>query len=392
MNASSMFLGLALIAPALSGAGSPPRSDEEALAPDGQRGLGAEADVQELVRLFRSSDEEDQSFRSRLRQLPGDAAILCGSLREEHRARGYFELLKEPREVRLPALHAAFLSAQQDPIPVLAAGDDRARAFATMSLDPRFRVRLELVAEREREVAELTRGLAVLRAMCDGYVEIGGEEGRDVAARVDLAASRLRAMCKDLAALRSVEGSSRGPSAEAVEELLAVGRQTDRGAQLRALAEIEAGAQRARNLMREALFTVRLETATRALLNARESRRQKAAERREQALAWLPGGDTDDTPTEVLVRSKGDRMRQALEISLAGLAHDPMDEDLAWIAAVSTDFRWGRLQTRPWYDRFLALRGIRAHDHRTYESRDLDTRETKALWEVQQPLGGPGGR
>jgi len=261
-----------------------------------------------------------------------------------------------------------------------------------MSLDPRFRVRLELVAEREREVAELTRGLAVLRAMCDGYVEIGGEEGRDVAARVDLAASRLRAMCKDLAALRSVEGSSRGPSAEAVEELLAVGRQTDRGAQLRALAEIEAGAQRARNLMREALFTVRLETATRALLNARESRRQKAAERREQALAWLPGGDTDDTPTEVLVRSKGDRMRQALEISLAGLAHDPMDEDLAWIAAVSTDFRWGRLQTRPWYDRFLALRGIRAHDHRTYESRDLDTRETKALWEVQQPLGGPGGR
>jgi hypothetical protein len=54
--------------------------------------------------------------------------------------------------------------------------------------------------------------------------------------------------------------------------------------------------------------------------------------------------------------------------------------------ALSTDWLADRVRSRPWFDRYLALRGIRAHDHRTYQGKELEADEQIALDAVQ--LGG----
>ena len=69
-----------------------------------------------------------------------------------------------------------------------------------------------------------------------------------------------------------------------------------------------------------------------------------------------------------------------------GLAIDPLDEDLTWVAAHAIEFLVGPIESRSLFDRFLALRGLRAHDYRTLKGRDLDGREEEALEVVQRPL------
>ena len=60
-------------------------------------------------------------------------------------------------------------------------------------------------------------------------------------------------------------------------------------------------------------------------------------------------------------------------------------------AAQGLDFLWGAIESRPYYDRYLALRGIRLHDHRTMKDRKLTPREETALFVVQRGAT-PAGR
>ena len=91
-----------------------------------------------------------------------------------------------------------------------------------------------------------------------------------------------------------------------------------------------------------------------------------------EALAYLPDEpEGQAAPADVQELSKSDRMRHAQFSGLRGLVFDPLDEDLTWAVAMGLDFVWGVIESRPYFDRFLALRGIRSHDHRTIRDRTL---------------------
>jgi len=137
--------------------------------------------------------------------------------------------------------------------------------------------------------------------------------------------------------------------------------------------------------MRAALFTARLEPRIAPLLEWRERLLAAAAAKRDEALALLP--DTSQgraAPADVQALGRSKRMQWALMRAREGLLHDPLDEELVFAAAHTADFLWGLIESRPLYDRYLALRGIRAHDDRTVRARALEPRELEALEAVQR--------
>jgi hypothetical protein len=73
------------------------------------------------------------------------------------------------------------------------------------------------------------------------------------------------------------------------------------------------------------------------------------------------------------------------------LAYDPLGEELNWFEAEATDFLSGAIESKRYFDRYLALRGIRAHDHRTYQDRTLSREEKRALDAVQAVGSPPSG-
>jgi len=139
--------------------------------------------------------------------------------------------------------------------------------------------------------------------------------------------------------------------------------------------------------MAASLSSSRLRSALSAELVARAEALEKAAGRIPELDMLIP-----DRISEELVRgeirnmSKQDRHSLALRHALQGLAEDPFSPELTFYAAVATDWVADPTLSRPWFDRYLALRGIRAHDHRTYQGRKLEQDEQRALDVVQ--LGG----
>ena len=78
-----------------------------------------------------------------------------------------------------------------------------------------------------------------------------------------------------------------------------------------------------------------------------------------------------------------------------GLLHDPLSDALALYAAKASRIVHGTAEALSHYDRFLALRGIRSHDGRTWQERELDEDESEALLYIQSTLrdgGVLGGR
>jgi hypothetical protein len=248
---------------------------------------------------------------------------------------------------------------------------------------------MDLCQHFEFEAREVRAGLAALRGTGDGWVQLTAEETRAILTRVDLSASLLRALRSDLLALRvTKETSSEDP--EEVRELLEVERLRSESERRLALADIRTRCDERVERMRQALFQTRLLPKVRTLLTWREGDLTRAEPLRQAALAHLP-----DTPegraakggVEKLARHE--RYRYALVYGQEALVFDPLDEVAAWAAAEGIDFLWGNRESRPYYDRFLALRGIRSHDHRTIQGRDLDAREERALYVVQLPFAPP---
>ena len=88
-----------------------------------------------------------------------------------------------------------------------------------MFFDTRLRARAHVLEGWSYDVLQFRRGIALLRANTDGFVGMAENELQIVAGRVDLAAARLRARVKDLAALRE-QGTENEVSKEDVERLV----------------------------------------------------------------------------------------------------------------------------------------------------------------------------
>lgn len=358
-------------------------------APDGQPGIGDAFELSELLDRMRATKDDEKALLAGLEALGGEVGLLFATVAEEYRSRGYYALLEPEAKLDLATLHAAWREAAADPEPLLARGGARARALAGMLLDPRFRVRAWLHEDFETERREVRAGLAVLRGAATSFVTVSLDEARAIAQRVDVSAARLRAMRSDLMALRGSAMAQHEPLAKdpAVTALLAAARTEDPAARRSALADRLGKADQLEDLMQSALFSQRLLPEVEPHLEWRRRLLAEAAARRAEARVYLPGTpESEEAPAEIQRLKKHERVRWAGYSARAGLVADPLDDELAFVAARAADFQWGNLESRALYDRFLFLRGIHHFDHRTLRDRRLDAWETEALDAVQRPM------
>lgn len=365
--------------------GAPARAQEEGpLAPDGRRGFGAETSLSDLLRQFRTPDEAEELLQTELRDAARDVAVLVSVTEGFYRERGYFELLDPLEDPTLATLHAEFRRYAVDPTSIASRGDRAAETFARMYLDTRFRVRLDLLDGWEEEVADVRGGLAVLRAAAHGFVNLGEDEAHNVARRIDLAGAVLRSMRNDLASLREPmeTAPSTGVGPEEVSEFLGLFDIGDRAERERRIAAAVAHVEENEALMKAVLFTTRLRESAAADFARRIENGARARSLLEQARVAMPGWG-GEAPRDVARLSKTKRRRLAREKAVLGLAFDPLDDELAWIAAESSYLVYGELEAVSHFDRFLALHGIVHNDDRTFLSSELTDRERSALSYVQ---------
>ncbi|MCC6406476.1 MAG: hypothetical protein IT453_04885 [Planctomycetes bacterium] len=386
-------LGLAgwVLALLLASAAGP--GDDGRLAPDGKRGFGGGHPLGDLLHVVRQPDDADRRWLASLAALPGEIDTFAVLARDRYQKRGYFALLDEHADPELAALHAAFRAAEADAVATLQRQDARAQAFARMYFDLRFLLRAEVLDGYADERAELARSLAVLRAATDGHVQLSEPEARTLASRADLAASFLRAIRADLESLHVVKPEKDVETDTFVKAdalvALAVARDKDREQAFELAARIdELGKHKQR--MIEALGVSRLRARLAEALAARSKALAEGAKLGEQAALYFEEpNDGSPPPADIAKLSRSDRMRIARELATRALAKDPLHEQSVWILAKCVDFFDGEVFSRQHFDRYLALRGIRAHLWETIRDRKLDRREQEALDVVQRSSAPP---
>ena len=131
--------------------------------------------------------------------------------------------------------------------------------------------------------------------------------------------------------------------------------------------------------MRALLFSARIESKLAPLRQWRERVLLAAAQSREQVLELLPDTPQGDKPRPEFARmKKTDRINSAYGLAVEGLGNDPLDPELAWAAGHARQFSWPGLEGIGFFDRFLALSGIRTSDARPGNGRKLTPREQEA--------------
>lgn len=360
-------------------------AQERPTAPDGRPGLGVHGTARAYGAFWRSPSDEERALLDSLLGLPGEVLVLRSALERSYRDAGLFALVADQPGAELEQLHAAYLELSVDPIGALRAGGERAKAFARAFLDARFRLRLETLAGLPAEARELRGGLALLRATQDGFVELKDPDARVIAGRVDLAAALLRAFRLDLEALgRSVDATGPGAPDPAWLPLLEeVAAHAEPGTRPPALADLMRRVGRTEARMRESLFTPRLRQAIGSELWRRDAGRDRASGLLREVRVLLP--DTEEgarAPASIAELRKHQRYAYALRYAVEGLSQDPFEDELCYWAGIATDFLHDRWQSRVWFDRYLALRGIRAHLPETF-ARELGAEERYALELVQ---------
>jgi hypothetical protein len=355
------------------------------VAPDGAPGFGTTRKLRDLERLLRSTEPDDQATLAALRALPGEALALANEAAERARVHKYTQILERDDPQTLEQLGLAFREAQAN----IAARLERGGAsdvLQRMLVDPRFRVRALVARGLALEVRELSAALDLFGAQLDGAVNLTDAEVGIVAQRADLAASRLRAIKLDLTALRADDIDSSGDRGR-LQTALSIQDRAERDVQLaRVLADLEKRESSALGV----LFTGLLEPKIRTLARARERAIDRAAAAIPTVRTAMP--DTPEgrkAPPDVRELSKASRYTLAARAGKEALAIDPMNDALCYLVAVSTDFQWGIRDSRPWFDRYLALHGIRASDHRTYKEKQLSPDERRALEALQSPVEPP---
>ena len=380
------------------------REHEWGRAPDGELGFGAGRTVRDLARLLRSPAEEDRGFVASLYKLEDDLRVLLAMSTDHYRSAGYFELSaiaeKEKRaetgvpdapRTPLEALGAAFRERSAHAAAALEKGGPAADLLARLLVDTGFRVRAQVIDGLEFEIADLRAGLAILFAELDGYTGLRDGEAEAIADRVDLSAARLRAAKLDLEVLR--EDGQDGRVVETwgkdLEELFELIRTDDADRRAKDLPEALSRLEERETNMASALFTTRLDARLAPELERRRKGVDTALELLPRVRALVAGGAAaEKADPKYKGLSKNQRFTEASRRAAEGLALDPLCEELSWLQGEVSDFLQGSLESRRFFDRYLALRGIRVHDYRTYKERNLSREEKRAI-DVVQAAGSP---
>jgi hypothetical protein len=370
-------------------------------APDGERGFGPGRTVRDLARLLRSPAEEDKGFVASLYKLEDELRVLLAMATEHYKTSGYFDLVliakaenvpttgaQDAARTQLEELGDAFRARAAHATAALEKGGTGADLLARLLVDTRFRVRAQVIDGLEFEFADLRAGLAVLFAELDGFTGLKDAEADAIASRVDLAASRLRAAKLDLEVLREDRADERvveawGKDLEALFELI---RTEDAARRSRELPDLLAKLEDRESNMSSALFTTRLETNLAPELEKRQKDLAAAQDILPRVRTLVLGDKTEAKQKGV---SKNQRFTEAARDATAGLALDPLAEELNFLEGEVSDFLQGSLESRRYFDRYLALRGIRVHDYRTYQGKNLSREEKRAIEVVQAAGGGP---
>lgn len=390
----------------VNGAIAPRRSEQDAAravewgrAPDGEKGFGLERSMRDLERLLRSSAEEDRGHVAALYRLEQDIRVLLAMATDRYEELGYFGLLdvaqrEEERQTRageewltpLERLDAAFRERSARAGVELRDGGPTAELFAKLLVDSRFRTRALVIEGLEFEMLDLRAGMAVLQAHLDGFANLRDDEAATIARRVDLAASRLRAAKLDLEALREERKDATAMEAwgKDLEILLALVRSNDPDRIDRELPTVLERLDQREASMAAALFTTRLDAKLGGEIDRRALAISTAADLLSKIRPYFPGTpESEKADPEIKSLSKSRRYAYVSRAVVEALNYDPLNEELNWFGGESSDYLWGAMESRRWFDRFLALRGIRVHDHRTFKDRTLTREEKRAIDAVQ---------
>jgi hypothetical protein len=370
--------------------GSPAaRGDVEwALAPDGERGFGPGRSLRDIARLMRSTADEDRAVIARLYKLEPDVRVLLALVTDRYKEQGYFASLPPGEDASLERLGEVFRARQQGVAHELDKGDASSEILARMLVDARFRSRARVIEGVEFEIADIRAALALLFAHLDGFADLKDHEAESLARRVDLAAARLRAIRLDLEALREKPGSETADAvwAQDLERLMALVHSKDPAERAKELPSLLDRLDQREEQMSLALFTTRQAVELDSVLSQRRAAVAAAIDLLPSVRELLP-----ETPegakagAEIQGLPKSRRYAYAAHTAAQALGYDALNEELNYLAGLATDFSYGQLESRRWFDRFLALRGIRSNEYKTYGDRKLTREEKRALDVVQQP-------
>jgi len=364
--------------------------EEDPTAPDGRPGLGTMSTASELGRLVSSSKSATSGLVQELADLQSDLLVLHEMARRHYLKRGDFALLTE--EAELAELHALWKELEPNANVVLFAGDERAALARRLLLDLRFQLRVVPTELAIRENIELRRGLALLRGSQDGVYDLKDSEARIVAARIDLASSILRAARSDLHLLRERgdAGSPGAPDPAWETELERLATLPNGAERAQGLADLRELVDQRRRQIESLLFWPRLEPKVVTLLDKRDAFVGVGNQRLEGALRFLlePPYDVDPSPS-ITDLSRSERHHYALSEALRGIDADPLNEELTYWAGVAAAEVIDPRESRAWFDRYLALRGIRVDKQDTLRRRELTPHEKHAVEQVLQAFTGP---
>jgi hypothetical protein len=364
------------------------------LAPDGRPGLGTERTAHEISRLFASPGEEQLQLLQALNDLPSDVLIRREMVRRWYRELGYFSILERTSDQNLEDLHERYQQLNLDAMGALMSSSETIGPFLQMFLDQRFRLRLALFDTFDLESVELRKGLRLLSASQDGFYDLRDSEAKNIASRVDLAAAALRAIRLDLDALRETgtAGAPGAPDPAWMAELIGITKVRGERDRLRSLEVLREKLGRRLERLESSMFWPRLKKKVSVLMDKRASYSAQANEHLERTRQYLLLSPFDEEPNEeIRAMSQTDRFRYAMSEAVRGVTADPLNEELTYLTGVTTERFYSPHESRMWFDRYLALRGIRSQDIETTRGRQLTPEEENALQKVLQAhLGGLG--
>ena len=355
---------------------------EVGLAPDGKRGFGSSLEQKRLSELLRSKAAADNAFFDELTDLTMSTRIQLMNVRQLYVERGYFRFLAASAGDDLALLQSSYAKCAESPTRELALGDARAKALAAMLVDTRFNVRRELILRAQIAVDDLEHSRAVFGATQDGYVSLTTAELGHIAARADLAAAELRVLRSDLEAL-TPSAADRATGVEAValaQKLLDGSRVREDEQRAKALATVLGPCRDLERRMENLLSSARIEPKLAPLRQWRERVLTTAAGLRVRVLEMLPDtAQGNKARSEIARMKKTERMNHAYGLAIEGLSSDPLDPELAWAAGHARYLSWPGLDSIIYFDRFLALVGIRTSDARPGAGRKFTPREQEAF-------------
>ena len=381
---------IALAAPALAAQRAPadPRAVEASgeRAPDGSRGFGEQIELSRAIEIVRARDEADREFITQLRGLDGRLRVVLAGWREKERARGTFELAGLGADAGLEDLLARWNERREAAFEAARFDAFEARMFGAL----RLRIAGELLSASASDARDVRDGLALLLAHIEGWADLRQEEVGSIVGRIDLAASRMRARLADLEVLAATRSQDEFETRieQAALDLSELPEATERR---RALDKVLDRALESEESVRDLLALPRLERKLERVFWTRDQRVGMAA----ASVAALRETCTEteegkSARKEIAAMSAQDRNGAVIFEGRTQLADDPLNAELVLVVALSVDFLQGNRESLKWFDRYLALRGIRSARDDTWRDRELTADERRALDEVQQAeRGGP---